>query len=308
MQEFAELNVLFVTKFTDACFRAIRAIAQLADVFRVSITIAHVDDEGLHGSRDLQSFFAEADHYESCRRVQLHGPVSAAIRELVRKSDFDLILAPRSDRLGIPRPLHRSLRATLLRAAGTPIWSGARWLDSGEFLRPYRTVAVGLDGQGGPLNHVRLAASFAARIGAELRLLTVVPHVHEGTLASSLVGAEPLSEDAAKHRVSELFSSWSQIPKVDVAIGAPEREIPRMARNCSADLLFLNESQSCGGLFFGQIRRTVDESPCGVVVVPDTLSPGFQWTFATPAAKASRSSFIDSKEHLRSTEPLLLSQ
>jgi hypothetical protein len=165
-----------------------------------------------------------------------------------------------------------------------------------------------LDGQDGSLNHVRLAASFAAHVGAELRLLTVVPTIHEGTLASSLVGAEPLSESAAKHRVAELFAGWSQVPAVDVAIGPPERELPRLARACGADLLFLNESQSCGGLFFHQIRRTVDESPCGVVVIPDALSPGFQWTFASPKTTARHSSPVISAERTRSTAQLLLSQ
>jgi hypothetical protein len=308
MRESAELKVLFATKFTDACFGAIRAVAQLADAFRVSITIAHVGAEDAHSGGELRSFFAEADHYESCRRVQLQGTTPAAVAEFVRKGSFDLILAPRSDRLGMPRPFHRSLRATLLHNANTPVWTGARWLDSGDFLRPFRTIAVGLDGRDASLNHVRLAASFAAHVGAELRLLTTVPHIDEGTMLSGLVGEEPLSESAAKERAKELFSGWSQMPKVDVSLGPPEREIPRMAQRCGADLLFLNESQSCGGFFSRQISRTVDESPCGVIAIPASLPTNFQWTFANPAAHARHASSIVDPDRATASSNRLLSK
>jgi hypothetical protein len=208
----------------------------------------------------------------------------------------------------MPRPFHRSLRATLLHHANTPVWTGARWLESGDFLRPFRTIAVGLDGRDASLNHVRLAASFASHVGAELRLLTTVPHIDEGTLLSGLVGSEPLSESAAKQRAKELFSGWSQMPKVDVALGAPETEIPRMAQRCGADLLFLNESQSCGGIFSRQISRTVDESPCGVIAIPASLPQNFQWTFANPAAHARHAGAIVEMDRGKATSPRLLSK
>src|SRR5690349_15840087 len=113
MHESCDLKLLFAARFTGACFSAIRAVAQLAEMLRVSVTIAHVGPTDRTTSKELHSFFAEADHYESCRRVHLHGPTAPALAELARNGKFDLILAPRSDRLGFPRPFHRSVRAQL---------------------------------------------------------------------------------------------------------------------------------------------------------------------------------------------------
>jgi nucleotide-binding universal stress UspA family protein len=275
----SELKLLIATRFTVACFSAIRAVAQLAEVFRLSITIAHVGPANAHTSRELKSFFAEADHYESCRRVQLHGSPVEALAEFARQGKYDLILAPRSDRMVLPRPFHRSLRAELLQSAGVPVWTGANWLEQADFLRPYRTIAVGIDGRDGDLAHLHLAASFAALAGAKLHLLTVVPLIHEGTLLANAVAPQPLSEEVAIERARSLLSDWSQMPEVRVAIGAPEREIPRLAAECGADLLFLPESQSCAGIFRPQISRTVDQSPCGVIAIPASLPENFKWTF-----------------------------
>lgn len=279
MHDSAELKVLFATKFTSNCFSAIRAVAQLANTFRVSVTIARVDSADAPPNRALRSFFAEADHYESCRRVQLHGDPVQAIAELARNGAYDLVLAPRSSHRGIPRPLHRSKRATLLKCGNVPVWTGAQWLESADFMRPYRTIAVAIDGRSDALQHVRLAASFAARVGANLRLLTVVPTISEGTLVSSGIAPEPLSADVAVDRMRELLGGWSQMPTVDVAVGAPEKEIPRMAGRCGADLLFLADSQCFAGLFSRHISRTIDDAPCGVVAVPASISPDFSWTF-----------------------------
>lgn len=286
MHDFAELKVLFATKFTSNCFSAIRAVAQLANTLRVSVTIARVDSADAPPNGALRSFFAEADHYKSCRRVQLHGDPVSAIAKLARSGAYDLILAPRSSHRGIPRPLHRSKRASLLRCGNVPVWTGAQWLESSDFMRPYRTIAVGIDGRDDALQHVRLAASFAARVGANLRLLTVVPTIHEGTLISSGIAPEPLSADVAVERMRELLGGWSQMPTVDVSVGAPDKEIPRMAARCGADLLFLADSQCYAGLFSRQISRTIDDAPCGVVAVPASITPEFNWTFTRNASQS----------------------
>jgi len=288
MQDTAELKILFATKFTSNCFSAIRAVAQLANTFRLSVTIARVDSGDPPPKHALQSFFAEADHYASCRRVQLHGDPVQAIADLARNGEYDLVLAPRSSHRGIPRPLHRSKRAALLRCGNVPVWTGALWLESADFMRPYRTIAVGIDGRDDAVQHVKLAASFAARLGAELRLLTVVPTVHEGTLISSGIAPEPLSADVAVERLRELFGGWSQMPTVDVAVGAPEKEIARMAGRCGADLLFLTAAQCFAGVFSRQISRTVDDAPCGVIAVPPSATHNFNWTFTRIPPHAPR--------------------
>lgn len=281
MYDACELKLLFATDYTDACYHAVRSVAQLADMFQLCITIANVGEPPLPFNRELESFFAEADHYRLCKRIRLQGSPAKALAEYASKGDYDLILAPRSDRLGIPRPFHRSTRVQMMRSARTPLWTGSRGLDKGNFLRPYQTIAVGIDGSDTNLVHLDLAASFANRVGAKLRLLTVVPPVHEGTLHMQTKSVEPLSEEVAIDRIEQLLEHWAQVPAIDIAIGSPGREIPRMVARCEADLLFLSESQSCNRFLFPQVSRTVDQSPCGVICVPDSLPRSFQWNFET---------------------------
>jgi len=277
-----DLKILFATNFSDSCFRAIRAIAQLADAFNVSVTIAHATPTGQPQSRDLHSFFAEADHYENCRRVTLQGSSAEAIAAFTRQEHFDIVFAPGSDRIGIPRPFHRSFRSELLRSGGSPIWTTSRGLEEADFRRTIKTIAVGLDGWDSDLTHLHLAASFAERVGANIRLLTVVPPVSEGTLLTQAVSPQPLTKDVAIERIEGLLKGWNRMPVVDVAIGSSGSELQRMATRCDSDLLFLSESQSCGGIFMRQISRTVNSSPCSVICVPSGLPARFQWSFQAP--------------------------
>ena len=283
----SELNILFATNFSDSCFRAIRAIAQMADAFDVRLTVAHANQTSSPRQRDLHSFFAEADHYNQCRRVSLTGSPAAAISAYTQEQKFDLVISPGSDRIGLPRPFHRSIRADLLRSGAAPVWTTSRGLEAADFRRPIRTVAVALDGFDDALQHLHLAAAFSERIGARLRLLTVVPEISEGTLITQARAPQPLNPRRATARIEEMLSGWHRLPAIDVAVGPPPREIPRMAARCDADLLFLSEAQSTSGLFIPGISRTVNHSPCAVICVPTALSSKFQWSFQKKAAVRS---------------------
>lgn len=280
MQDCCDLKLLFATDYSDSCFRSIRAVAQLADAFRVHVTIAHVGPATRGADRELYAFFAEADHYASCERVRIDGSPAEALGGLAREGGYDMIVAPRSNRLGIPRPLHRSTRCELLSRGRTPLWTISQGLEIADFRRAYRSIAVFVDGRERNLAHVELAASFAARAGAELRILTVVPPVHENALIAYPAMRQPLSADVAVDRIHRLLGGWSLIPTVDVTTGSPARELPRMAARCDADVLFLSEAQSCRGYYFRQFRRAVDHSPCAVVTVPAALPAQFRWSFA----------------------------
>ncbi|MBL8241974.1 MAG: universal stress protein [Bryobacterales bacterium] len=280
----SELNILFATNFSDSCFRAIRAVAQLADAINVRLTVAHANHGGLPRHRDLHSFFAEADHFGRCRRVTLDGSPVEGIVALSRQERFDLIISPGSDRLGLPRPFHRSIRAGLLQAGTAPVWTTSRGLEEGDFRRPIRTVAVAMDGWDSNLQHLHLASAFAERVGARLHLLTVVPDIHEGTLVSQAVAPQPLHPDRAIARLEKLLAGWHRVPVIDAAVGSASRHIPRMAAKCDADLLFLSQAQSTSGVFIPGISRTVNHAPCAVVSVPAALPASFRWSFQTPVA------------------------
>jgi nucleotide-binding universal stress UspA family protein len=275
----SSLHILFATNFSDSCFRAIRAVAQMADEFELHLTIAHTVPDSKPRRQELHSFFAEADHYADCRRVTLQGKPAEAISQWASESHFDLIVAPGSDRLGLPRLFHRSFRAELLKRAAAPIWTTSRGLEIADFRRRLRTVAVAMDGSDADLRHLRLASSFAAHVGAKIRLLSVVPSVEEGTLSSQAWAPQPLHPQRAMARLEELLRGWDQMPTVDLAIGSMDDELPRMAAACDADILFVTEAQCVRGLFGRDMSNVVNGSPCAVVCVPDGLSPRYRWSF-----------------------------
>jgi nucleotide-binding universal stress UspA family protein len=274
------LKLLFTTHFSDSCFRAIPAVAQLADIFRIDITIAHVCPEGgSKSSLELHSFFAEAENYHSCRRIALEGAPVETIAELTRQQHFDLVVSPGSDRLGIPRPFHRSLRAELLKQGGAPLWTMSRGIEKADFRKPIRTIAAAVDGWDRDMTHVELAASFAERTGARLQLLTVVPPISDSTISGQAVRPQPLHPDRAVARIERLLCHWHLAPEVSFATGSVGREVPRMAAQCNADLLFLSEAQSTGGWFLPGLGRAIKHSPCPVIAIPSSLSPQFRWSF-----------------------------
>ena len=100
------LRVLFPTNFSDPCRQTGRAIAQLAAVSRLDVTLLHVIPVG--GNRDrarqqLGLFLTEANDYDTCRRLVISAEQPAtAVSELCRQRRFDVVMTPASDRLGMP--------------------------------------------------------------------------------------------------------------------------------------------------------------------------------------------------------------
>ncbi len=120
------LDVLFLTNFSDYCFRSIPSLALLADNFALRLTLMHVYDPARTSARAaadlLDSFFPEADRYASCRRVAAPGPLLGAVKRHQQLWPVNLIVAPASDPLGWPRLGERSVRARLLDKDNTPHW------------------------------------------------------------------------------------------------------------------------------------------------------------------------------------------
>ena len=100
------LDILFLTNFSDFCFRTIPSIAQMADELPVRLTLLNAYDPETTTPRQatetLRSFFPEADRYRSCRRVSVAGPLVSAVRRYLEIWPVNLIVAPASDSIGFP--------------------------------------------------------------------------------------------------------------------------------------------------------------------------------------------------------------
>ncbi len=279
-----ELRILLATSFSDACFRSIRAVAQYAGSFDVDLTIAHVltesgDPEPI-ARRDLESFFGEADHYPSCRRLLLQGDPLTELSRLARAGGYDLVMAPESDRIGLSRLFRPSFRARLLRQSGVPLWTIGAALDWARFGRRIRTIACLVDLTETSQNHLRLAAAMASATDASLRVMHVIEPVHEGTLARFCVSAPPLCADQARDEIYALCRSYTGNLDIDILTDDGGSELKRVLTLHEADLLFAGRGQVLADtLLPGRMRSYLRNLPCPVVCTDGSASHFRNWSF-----------------------------
>jgi hypothetical protein len=136
------------------------------------------------------------------------------------------------------------------------------------------------------LNHLRLAAALANRLDGKLKLLTAVPAVDEGTLAEVCLSDAPVHPNAAMERIRDLAASLPSSPEVSIAVGRPAREIPRLAKQCGADLLFAGPGQTLSD-GWGPVRLhpMVNQMPCPVICVDGASSNKAAWSFESVQAE-----------------------
>ncbi len=277
-----DLHVLFPTSFSDSCFQAGRALAQLADRCRLSLTILHVARPGSVTAdlrRMLDSFLGEADHYDHCRRVLVEASnVPAAVAEYATREAFDMIMAPSSDRLGLHRALLPSFRARLLKYGPVPLWSIGPSFDPARFRRGIRNIAWLVDFDHDPSSRLPLIERFAAQFGARVHLFDVLAPIGEETVTTAFDSDRPLVPAVSRERLGALADGQRDI-RVDVGVGTRGRELRRMLERSEADLLFVVRQQAERGLVVPHFARDLDALPCPVVCLSGDPQSFAEWSF-----------------------------
>ncbi|NIJ89944.1 nucleotide-binding universal stress UspA family protein [Xanthomonas campestris] len=267
-------HLIFATNFSEACHAAIPTVAQLVDRLRARLTILHVHAKGKRAQarQSLDAFFAEASNYPGCERALASGPAAAGIVSFCRSRDDALLIMPPSERTGLPRPLHVSLRARVLERVATPMLT-----------LPYAD-AIPRDGAGGghvacwitgretSLDTLRDAAAMARRRGADLHLLHVMPDISEGLLVDSLFNDKPLTEAAAASWLSDLVLQLRDDDlrvRLHVAVGNPRREIAGLLKRACADVLVVeHDAVVRRGVWRSSLQATLAKTPCVLICLP----------------------------------------
>jgi len=279
MHDAPDLHLLFATNFSAACHRTGSAIGQLAGRCRLTLTIVHAirpDDPVRQRRRELDAFMADVDRDLDCRRLIIEGRDPAGdVAALCATRRFDLVMAPGSHRRGWQGLLARSFRSRLLTQCGVPLWTAGACLPSTGFGRPIGIVSWLLDFDDEPAALLRLVSAFSRRVGAQLRVLAVVPPVDDGTLADVLSSDAPLTPARAVDRIQELWAAPDP-PSIDVAVGDRGREVRRMIGRHPTDLLFVGRRHAAEPWFF---PRTLDRLPCPVVCVGGSPAGFTRWSF-----------------------------
>ncbi len=285
------MEVVFLTGFTDGCFRSIPAVAQMADDLAMRLTLLHAYDprevRRPVAEARLASFFPEADRYAGTRRVAFAGTVVEAALAHSREHLVDLFLAPGVDRL---RPLHlgRSTRAALIAASPAPVWTIGSAVASAGVRRPARRIACWLDPAAKDAAYLTLASELAQKLGGELHVLHVVPEINEGEVS---VPDGPLRADDVADVVTRELGA-GRLAGVHVSPGGWRGAVLDLVRECDPDLLVLSPRRSVRRRLLGaRVGSLVDQVPCPVVcvggsaTVPQVL-PGYGLLEVRAAAQA----------------------
>lgn len=269
------LDILFLTNFSDYCFRAIPAIAQMADTLNMRLTILHAYDPAkvrdTEAENQVQSFYPEADRYAHCRRMAVAGTVVEAVRRHVSMWPTNLLVVPASNPLGLPRLGDRSLRARLLEECGTPLWTVGRRIHWPSLQQPVRNVACWLDFYDTQTDHLAFAVDYAKKMHATLHLVRTIPGINEGTMIHSAHQNKALNPEVAAKEILQLCRDSSIRPQVHVAFGQGRMAMNRMLRQCDANVVFLRNKESRIAKWFG-FGASCAELPCPAVFVGDRLT------------------------------------
>jgi nucleotide-binding universal stress UspA family protein len=265
-------NLLFLTNFSEACFQAVPSIAEWMDREQGRLTLLHVADPGQKDSEQsesrLKSFFAEADRYRHCERVVLKGPRVQSMVDYCQAERPDVVFAPASKPSGLPRFLHSSLRAQLIREGGVRLWTRGRSEGSDNSARVPKQVVYAITGSAGWVSEAVEAAKFAARYEANLHYVYLAPwpDLHEGSLVTSI--SEEMS-GVTQQEVRNLASQLAIQPEIHTGIGDSGRDLARLLKECRADVAFVGESHLIRRSFWrDQIDAELDGLDCEFVCYP----------------------------------------
>lgn len=281
-----DLRLLLATDLPGAGAEVHRAVARLARTCRLQVTTVHVSPRDRAPAQyALEAFAAEGPYTTRCVLVRSHDAVGA-VAELCNSDRFDLVMAPASQRRALPLPW-TSFRMQLLRRTSLPLWTGGTKVSAAAFLGRVRTIACFIDFDDHPDGMLEAAASFAARLGARLRAISVLPPLDDGSIGEVGTSRRPLTPLCAQHRVSELVSGY---PVDDVHAGLGERgpELRRMLQRIDADLLLVGRRQAAIGSLGFRLPRDLDRLPCPVLCIDAAASrPG--WCLPRPREVAAPS-------------------
>ena len=271
------LDVLYLTNFSDYCFRTIPAVAQLADAIKIRLTILHAYDPAREtqasAAEKVHSFFPEADRYLACNRLAAPGHMVEVVQRHLEGWPVDLIVAPASDTIGVPRIGARSSRSRIIEQAGVPVWTFGRGICLPKLQQPVRNVACWLDYHSGHTGHLGYALEYASKIGAKLHLLSALPAIDEGmlSLGTKLDEDKPLAPEAAAAKILGLCSGFPIVPEVHVARSSGRSTLTQMLKECDADTVFLHHQGSMVAEWLGLGLRSIDPLPCPSICTGDKV-------------------------------------
>lgn len=272
-------KLLFLTDFSEACYQAIPAAAEWIDREQGALTILHVhgpdQQQRRNASAKLQSFFAEADRYDSCERVLVEGETIPSLVDYCQQRKPDLVFAPATQPAGFPRIFRRSLRAQLLKHAQVRLWTrGRNGNPSTSRCASPDNVIYAVTGHQNWVQELRMAARAADFHNARFHIAWLTPHmeVSEGTTVADLhLGPPRVELSQLLHEIEKMSLS----PEIHRAMGDEHRDLKRLAKETNSDLIFAGERHVLKrGIAGTQFNADLDRLDCEVICFPERIGVG----------------------------------
>lgn len=281
-------RLLFLSDFSEACYQAIPAAAEWIDREHGALTILHVhsneSQQRRNASAKLQSFFAEADRYDSCERVLLEGDTIPSLIQYCQDRKPDLVFAPATQPAGLPRIFRKSLRAQLLKHAQVRIWTRGRKGNPSPSRCPSPdNVIYSVTGHDNWIQELRMAARAADFHNARFHVAWLTPHmeISDGTTSADLHLGPP--KVSMKQLLQEI-EKMPVLPEIHRAMGDEHRDLRRLIQETNSDLVFAGEKQVLKrGIGGAQFNADLDRLDCEVICFPERLGVGMRAEATLPA-------------------------
>jgi len=253
-------RVLFATDLTDpppAATSLLRHLARtgplLVDVVHVAASVGAAAD----AEPRLRGLLADVYDVPVRRRIVVDADVAAAVRRMSADAEYHLVMAPAAP---ATRFWRRSRRAALVGAGDVPLWTIGDVASAGRATVIRRLACeVTLEARGD--RHLPFARRLAARLGARLVVVHVVPPIDDGTIADGHTATRPLHPEVAR---AELLGLVGDDP-VEIAIGTGPRAstLRQLLAATRADLLCAPAGDAAGPW---RLAAHLRRAPCPVVI------------------------------------------
>lgn len=219
----------------------------------------------------LDASFADQFKGIEVNRVALLGDAAHEIVCWVKTHGIDLVMMPSHGYGPFRHLLLGSVTAKVLHDSPCAVWTTAHTGTPPDMqhLGLKMKILCAVDNSPDSLNVMRFAASFAKDIGADLRLVNVVPGVEAWPERQMDVEFEEQLRENAKQRIAELQTTAKTDVPACVAVGPIADCVAEEAERHGADLLVIGRgaiNETLGRLrthVYGLIRL----SPCPVLSV-----------------------------------------
>lgn len=271
-------KILAPVKLNEHTGPAVEGAVDVANATAAELVLLHVLDRRFYREARRAGWppqsMGTVDGSTNIQRVVLPGDPATKICHYADFINANMVLMTSSSR-GWTRFWRRSLSAEVLDSTHRPVLVTSRKHIHADYRFRCRKIlcVLALDGSDDPI--IECATALAARTGAEIAFLHVLPETSEGLLSWGLAGSDrPLSRAVAIERIRVLGDTLPVPYTTAIVTGALHKNISAVAKQMAADVVLVGRAMP-GAWAPGcpDPGAVLAHATCPVLSVPVSNSP-----------------------------------